>query len=111
MTDRIKGTDSSPISGRSSRAVERVQRVGTSPATDKQSASAADSVHITSSARSMLALQQTIADLPEIDAGRVEALRLAVERNQYSVDAGKIADRLLQLEGDLGAAGSKQSDQ
>ena len=110
MPTRIKGTDSSPVSGGSSRGVERVQRSASVANATKPTAGAVESVHITSSARQLLALQQAIRDIPDVDAGRVDALRQAIEQNQYTVDAGKIADRLLQLEGDLRAVEPKKPE-
>lgn len=104
VSNRIKGTDGSPVSGSSSsRAVEQVRRASAVSASDKP-VEAGNDVHITNSARELLGLQQAISDLPEIDSGRVERLRRDIEQNRYSVDAGKIADRLLQLEDDLAAA-------
>lgn len=104
VSNRIKAADGSPVSGSSSsRAVEQVRRASAVSASDKP-VEAGNDVHITNSARELLGLQQAISDLPEIDSGRVERLRRDIEQNRYSVDAGKIADRLLQLEDDLAAA-------
>ncbi len=103
VSNRIKATDGSPVSGSSSRAVEPVRRAAATVASDKPVEAGNESVHITASARELLGLQQAIGDLPEIDSARVERLRGDIEQNRYSVDAGKIADRLLQLEDDLAA--------
>lgn len=105
VSNRIKATDGSPVSGSSSnRPIEPVRRAAATAASDKPVEAGNDSVHITTSARELLGLQQAIGDLPEIDSARVERLRGDIEQNRYSVDAGKIADRLLQLEDDLAAA-------
>lgn len=107
MTTRIKGSESSPVDGRS-RAIERVQRTARTSSADKPTDSGAttsvESVHITDSARQLLALQQAIGDVPDIDQSRVERLRADIEQNRYSSDSGRIADRMLQMEGDLMAA-------
>jgi negative regulator of flagellin synthesis FlgM len=104
---RIKGTDSSPVDSGGTRAVERVRRStpvasGTTPAQ-----SGVDSVHITDSARQLANLEQAIRDVPEVDAQRVETIQQSIERGQYKADAGRIADRLLQLEGDIAGSGKK----
>jgi negative regulator of flagellin synthesis FlgM len=107
LTTRIKGSESSPVDG-GSRAIERVQRTARSSSADKSSETGSqtsiESVTITDSARQLLALQQTIGDLPDIDQSRVERVRSDIEQNRYSSDSGRIADRMLQLEGDLMAA-------
>jgi negative regulator of flagellin synthesis FlgM len=107
LTTRIKGSESSPVDG-SSRAIERVQRAARSGGMDKTSETgshtAAANVHITDSARQLLSLQQAIGDLPEIDQSRVDRVRSDIEQNRYSSDSRRIADRMLQIEGDLMAA-------
>lgn len=105
VSNRIKAADGTPVGGSgSSRAIEPVRRAAGAAATDKPVEAGNESVHITSSARELLALQQTIKNLPEIDSGRVDRLRRDIEQQRYSVNAEKVASRLLQLEGDLSAA-------
>jgi flagellar biosynthesis anti-sigma factor FlgM len=64
-----------------------------------------DSVHITATARAVLALQEAVSGVPDIDTARVERLQQSIDQQHYTVDAGKIADRLMNLEGDLLSAG------
>jgi negative regulator of flagellin synthesis FlgM len=104
---RIKGTDSSPVESGGTRAVERVRRATPAASGGSPAQSGVDSVHITDSARQLASLEQAINDVPEIDAQRVAAVQQSIERGQYRVDAGRIADRLLQLEGDIAATGKK----
>ena len=56
----------------------------------------------------MLALQQHIGETPDIDVARVEQLRADINQNRYQIDAGRIADRLVQLE--RRPAGEHQED-
>jgi negative regulator of flagellin synthesis FlgM len=109
VSTRIKGSDTSAVDAGATRTVERVRR--SAPA--GQAARAApgvqtESVNITDTAHRLAALQLTIAGLPEIDANRVTELRQAIERGQYQANPEKIADRLLQLEQDLAAAGQRR---
>jgi negative regulator of flagellin synthesis FlgM len=104
---RIKGTDSSPVDSGGTRAVERVRRSTAASPANTPAQSGADSVHITDSARQLAGLQQAIHELPEIDTQRVETLQQSIDRGQYHVDAGRIADKLLQLEGELAGGGKK----
>jgi negative regulator of flagellin synthesis FlgM len=68
--------------------------------------SAADSVHITDSARALAALSQAIQAAPDMDSGRVATLQQAIANGSYSVDPGRIANRMLQFEQDVGSSGS-----
>jgi negative regulator of flagellin synthesis FlgM len=104
---RIKGTDSSPVDSGGTRAVERVRRSTAASPANTPAQSGAGSVHITDSARQLAGLQRAIHGLPDIDARRVEALQQSIDRGQYHVDAERIADKLLQLEGELAGSGKQ----
>ncbi len=109
MPNRIERGDASAVDTGTSRTVERLRPtapVGSTTAAPV--ARQADSVSITDTARRLAALQEVVAGMPEIDAGRVAALSQAIEQGQYAADPRKIADRLLQLERDLAAAGKHQ---
>lgn len=62
-------------------------------------AKADDSVKLTESARALTAAQGGKA--PAIDTKRVEQIRAAIADGSYRVDAGKIADGLMAMEGQL----------
>ena len=84
---QAKGNQNSP-------AQASQQATETAPA-----AQADDSVKLTDSAR---ALTEAAGDkAPAIDTKRVEQIRQALADGSYRVDAGKIADRLVSLEGQL----------
>jgi flagellar biosynthesis anti-sigma factor FlgM len=110
VTTRIKGPEGGAVDGAGrSRAINRVQP--TAPATAAGSSSDhVESVHITSAAHQLLALQQQIAETPDVDVARVEQLRADLNQNRYQIDAGRIADSLLQLESDLQASAGKTAD-
>lgn len=108
MPNRIKGTDTSAVEAGTGRVVARVQSVPAAGPVESQapSGAAADSVSLTDTALRLAALQEKIATLPDVDAGRVAELQHAIEQGHYRADPAAIADRLLQLERDLGVAGS-----
>jgi negative regulator of flagellin synthesis FlgM len=58
-------------------------------------APAADSVTLTSSARTLQKLADAIAASPVVDGARVDAIKGAVAKNTYQVDSQKIADKLI----------------
>ena len=109
MTTLIKGGDTCAVDTGANHALERVRRTAPAgSATSTAPGAATESVNITDTARRLAALQETIAGMPEVDAARVTELRQAIERGQYHANPEKIADRLLQLERDLGAAGQRR---
>ncbi len=109
MTTRIKGTDTSAVDAGKARGVGGVRRSATvSGGTATQATSPADSVSITDAARRLAALQEHIASLPEVDAARVTELRQAIEQGKYKANPEVIADKLLQLEQDLGGRSQRR---
>jgi flagellar biosynthesis anti-sigma factor FlgM len=105
MPNRIKGPDSGAIEGAGrNRSVARPTGVARTGASAPASTDSVESVHITSAAHQMLALQQHIAETPDVDVAKVQKLRADIDQNRYQIDSGHIADRLLQLEGDLQAS-------
>jgi negative regulator of flagellin synthesis FlgM len=108
VTTRIKGPEGGAIEGTGrSRTIGRAQPATRTPSASNPSSDSVETVHITSAAHQMLALQQQIGETPDIDTARVEQLRADINQNRYQIDAGRIADRLLQLEGDLQASTKK----
>ena len=108
MANRIKGLDGGSIGTGSSNPVEPIRgstAVKTATAgPGSSSSSQADSVHITDSARALASLSQAVSNTPDIDTGRVAAVQQALDAGQYTVNPQRIADRMVQLEGDLASA-------
>lgn len=65
---------------------------------DNQSASASDSVQISSSAVDLQALEARIGKLPEVDSARVSELREQIARGEYQIDGQQVAARLIDFE-------------
>ena len=77
------------------------------PTADKQTAvtgavgtvpQAADHVTLTGSARTLQKLSDAVANAPVVDAAKVATVKQAIQGGAYKVDAGRIADKLLQFE-------------
>jgi flagellar biosynthesis anti-sigma factor FlgM len=102
----VKGTNASAVDNGGSRAVDPVR--GSAPAASAANAGTGsaqtDSLSISGSARSLANLQQAIAATPDINVGHVERVAKALESGQYTINAARIAGRVLQLERDLAAA-------
>lgn len=57
-----------------------------------------DQVSLTASAALLQELEKEIAQLPVVDAGRVESVQRALATGTFQVDPARTADKLLQLE-------------
>jgi len=101
VANKIDGLELRPI--RVS-AGATVRRSGDAAAgkSDQGGASAADvDVHITSSARNMAALEQSVRDLPAIDSARVEEIQQRLAEGRYRIDPQRIADAFVRREDEL----------
>jgi len=109
VSNRIKGLDGGSIGPGSGNPIEkiRVSSAVNSATAESTPSTAGDSVHLTSSARSLAALALTVTDTPDIDSNRVAAVQQAIDSGQYTVSPERIATRLLQLEQDLASATSR----
>ncbi len=65
-------------------------------------ATAADSATITGPARTLQKLSEVIAKTPVVNAEKVSAIKSAVQNGSYRVNAGAVADKLLQHDSELG---------
>lgn len=54
-----------------------------------------DSVSLSLTGKSLASLEANLANTPEVDSAKVEALKAAVANGTYQVDASAIADKML----------------
>ena len=101
MSIRIPGTELNKSSVNSGQ-VKDSPNDGGPAASDKSVSSAGDdTVTITSSAAGMLKLEQSLADIPDVDLPRVAAIRASIAEGNYNIEPDKIVDKLLGIEADL----------
>jgi len=62
---------------------------------------AADSLRLTGEATSLQTLQRELSSAPAIDAGRVQAVREALQNGSYKINPDAIASRMLELDQQL----------
>lgn len=100
MANKIGGFDNRPVRTGADRQVERADARATAgqPAA---ATPAGSSVTLTDAAKRLAALERAVAAVPDVDMARVEELRNAIESGRYTVDAERIATRLLDIERDL----------
>jgi negative regulator of flagellin synthesis FlgM len=70
--------------------------VTTSP---QNNASRSDTVSLTDTAELLQSLQKIVVDTPVVDQSKVDAIRAAIADGSYTIDASKVAQNLLNLEG------------
>jgi negative regulator of flagellin synthesis FlgM len=60
-----------------------------------------DTLTLTESAQQLQKLAEAIANVPVTNAAHVQSVKDALARNAFTVDAERVADKLLQFERDL----------
>ena len=71
------------------------ERVARKPVTDS-TAAPADSVQLSPLSTHLQAIEKGFADTPIVDTAKVDEIKQAIANGYFKVDAGKVADRLLQ---------------
>lgn len=64
--------------------------------TGKAQAGVQDNVDLTSQAGLMRSLEASLADLPDTDLGKVEAVRQAIAEGRFKVDEEVVAEKLVE---------------
>ncbi len=62
----------------------------------KPQAGVQDSVDLTAQANLMRSLEASLADLPDTDIGKVEAVRQAIAEGRFKVDEEVVAEKLVE---------------
>ena len=108
MSNKISGFSTAepvaPLKGsNSSGAVaDKSQGEGSAAAAAAASTSqTGDHVTLTDSARSLQKIEQAVAQAPVVNTAKVAAVKQAVNNGTYKVDAGRVADKILQFESGL----------
>jgi len=104
VTDKISAYSTSeqlaPVKGSSSNVVaDKLQ--GETPATAAAAPKTGDTVTLTDSARSLQKISDAVAKAPVVNSSKVASVKLAIQSGTYQVDAGRVADKLLQFESGL----------
>ncbi len=107
MPNRISGYKATeplaPAKGSASgaQAVDKAQGetpAATAPAT---AASAADTVTLTGPGLALQKLSEAVAKAPVVNSQKVASVKQSVQNGTYQVDAGRVADKILQFESGL----------
>lgn len=103
MTTKITGYQNPAVQVGTDKSVSRTRDGAASPA--EVASKPASPVRITDQARQLATLEQTVNTLPVVNEAKVAALRSAIEDGSYQVVPERIADKLLRMDRELGAAG------
>lgn len=66
-----------------------------------QTSKAGDRVTLTQTAQQMKDVEAAVRREPVVNAERVATLKTAIANGEYSIDAGRIAEKLMRIEDDL----------
>ncbi len=105
MTNKINGYSPAepvvPVKSSTSggTVADKSQSEGTAAA--PSSARSADQVTLTSSARSLQKIEETIANTPVVNTQKVASVKQQLNSGTYQVDSGRVASKLLQFESGL----------
>jgi negative regulator of flagellin synthesis FlgM len=101
VTEKISGFSAAepvaPVKGSNGNnaAIDRSRETSQDSAPAAQTG---DHVTLTSSARSLHKLEETIAKTPVVDTAKVAAVKQSISSGSYKIDAGRVADKLIQFE-------------
>jgi len=108
VTNRISGYKASDplttIKGSNSgaQAVDKAQGSAASTSTAAASSpSTADQVTLTGSAITLQKLGEAVANAPVVNTQKVATIKTSVKDGTYKIDAGRVADKILQFENGL----------
>lgn len=94
VDNSIKSTTSGKVADTQARQT-RGAGAGTGATATPQAAPKQDNVQITSLSSQLQALESSLADVSAVDKARVSAIKQAISEGRFTVNADKVADRLL----------------
>jgi len=105
VTDKISAFSTADqlatVKGSNSNGVVTDKAQGDATAAGATAPQAGDTVTLTDSARSLQKIEETVAKTPVVNATKVAAVKQAITSGTYQIDAGRVADKLLQFESGL----------
>jgi len=102
VTDKISAYTTAepvaPVKGSNSNGVVTDKSQGEASAAPATTSQTGDTVTLTNSARSLQKIEEAVAKTPVVNAAKVASVKQAINSGNYQVDAGRVADKLLQFE-------------
>src|ERR1700677_2638897 len=105
VTDKISAfSTADPVAalkGSNGSGVVTDKSQGEASAANAPAPQAGDTVTLTNSARSMQMIESAVANAPVVNSAKVAAMKQAINSGTYQVNAGQVADKMLQFEREL----------
>ena len=105
MTDKISAfSTADPVAalkGSNGNGVVTDKSQGENSAASAPAPQAGDTVTLTNSARSLQLIESAVANAPVVNTAKVAAVKQAINSGTYQVNAGQVADKMLQFEREL----------
>jgi negative regulator of flagellin synthesis FlgM len=105
VTDKISAfSTADPVAalkGSNGNGVVTDKSQGETSAASAPAPQAGDTVTLTNSARSMQMIEAAVANAPVVNTAKVAAMKQAINSGTYQVNAGQVADKMLQFEREL----------
>ena len=99
VADKIHGFNATaPVKGSSGGVPVAEKNQAAAANAVSNSAPSADHVTLTGSARFLQKLGEAVANAPVVNDAKVATVKQAVQSGNYKVDAGRVADKLLNFE-------------
>jgi len=102
VTDKISAFSTAepvaPLKGSGSNGVVTDKSQGETSAANAPASQAGDTVTLTSSARSMQMIEAAVVNAPVVNTAKVAAVKQAINSGTYQINAGQVADKMLQFE-------------
>lgn len=87
-----------PVKGSNSNAAVTGKSQSDAAAAAASTSQSGDTVTLTNSARSLQQTEAAIANTPVVNAAKVASIKQAINSGTFQIDAGRVADKLLQFE-------------
>ncbi len=105
MSNKISGYSASeplaPVKGSNSNGAVSDKSQGDTATAAAVTAQSGDQVTLTNSARSLQKIEEAVAKAPVVNSAKVASVKQAVQSGTYQIDAGRVADKILQFESGL----------
>jgi negative regulator of flagellin synthesis FlgM len=105
VTDKISAFSTAepvaPLKGSNSNGVVTDKSQGGTSAASAPAVQAGDTVTLTNSARSLQLIEAAVSNAPVVNTSKVAAVKQAIHSGTYQINAGQVADKLLQFEREL----------
>ena len=106
VSDKISGIStaepvSKPTGSSSNGGVVADKSQGEGSASAAAATQTGDHVTLTDSARSLQKIEEAVAKAPVVNADKVAAVKQAISSGTYTIDSGRVADKMLKYESGL----------